>query len=95
METPMRMSGGTADHLLARTSEHSPSIATCTSPLDGASLRLLVLQKADRSGTQIIYILPSSLIAVPVGGEVNQQFKKAAEALDAKLQNLVVSVSAV
>ncbi|KAL6298933.1 hypothetical protein BKA93DRAFT_808970 [Sparassis latifolia] len=57
--------------------------------------RLLVLEKADRSGTQIIYILPSSLIAVPVGGEVNEQLKTAAEALDAKLENLVVRVSAV
>lgn len=55
--------------------------------------RLVVLEKADHAGTQVIYILPSSLIVVPVGGQVNTELKKAAEALDEKLERLVVKVT--
>ncbi|KAH9914670.1 hypothetical protein B0H21DRAFT_828297 [Amylocystis lapponica] len=51
--------------------------------------RLLVLQKADRDGTRVVYILPSSLIAASVGGRVNEELKKAAEVLDEKLEKLV------
>ncbi|KAH9929960.1 TT1751-like protein [Amylocystis lapponica] len=52
--------------------------------------RLLVLQKADRDGTRVVYILPSSLtVAASVGGRLNEELKKAAEVLDKKLEKLV------
>ncbi|KAJ6614302.1 hypothetical protein B0H10DRAFT_2045619 [Mycena sp. CBHHK59/15] len=52
--------------------------------------RLLVLEKADGTGTDVIYHLPSSVIAL---GD-NPQLMAAAEALDAKLEGLVAKVTA-
>ncbi|KAH9949063.1 hypothetical protein B0H21DRAFT_820429 [Amylocystis lapponica] len=54
-----------------------------------------ILEKADRSGTHIIYVAPSTLIVVPEGGAVNTQLKETAEALDVKVERLVVKVTSV
>ncbi|KAJ8523474.1 hypothetical protein ONZ45_g106 [Pleurotus djamor] len=48
--------------------------------------RILVLGKADGSGTSIVYHLPSSIMQF----EENQELKEALEALDAKLEKFVV-----
>ncbi|EED79877.1 predicted protein [Postia placenta Mad-698-R] len=56
-------------------------------------LRLLVTEKADRSGTQLVYLQPSTIVAVPVDGEVNEDLKAAAEALDAKVEKLIRTVT--
>jgi uncharacterized protein (DUF302 family) len=53
--------------------------------------RLLVLEKADGTGTEVIYHLPSSVIAL---GD-NEKLRAAAQALDSKLEALVESITAV
>ena len=51
--------------------------------------RLLVLEKDDRMGTEVTYILPSSLIAVSPSGVVDEELQKAAEVVDEKFERLV------
>jgi len=58
-------------------------------------LRLLVVEKADRSGTQVVYLQPSSVIVVPVDGKVNEDLQAAAEALDVKVERLMKKVTSV
>ncbi|KAF7352844.1 TT1751-like protein [Mycena venus] len=53
--------------------------------------RLLVLEKADDAGTDVVYHLPSSVIAL----SDNEKLRAAAEALDSKLEALVESITAV
>ncbi|KAJ7368245.1 hypothetical protein DFH08DRAFT_830854 [Mycena albidolilacea] len=53
--------------------------------------RLLVLEKADGTGTEVIYHLPSSVIAL----SDNEKLRVAAQALDSKLEALVESITAV
>ncbi|KAK7061669.1 TT1751-like protein [Favolaschia claudopus] len=53
--------------------------------------RLLVLEKQDSAGTEVIYHLPSSVIAL----NDDPKLKAAAEGLDSKLQALVESITAV
>ncbi|PCH36834.1 hypothetical protein WOLCODRAFT_134356 [Wolfiporia cocos MD-104 SS10] len=55
-------------------------------------LRLLVLEKADGTGTEIIYLLPSSVIAIPKEGTVHEELKAAAEVLDKKVERLVQTI---
>ena len=50
---------------------------------------ILVLEKPDKSGTQVVYYLPSSVIAVSATGNVKAELRTAAEALDEKLEALV------
>ncbi|KAH9933085.1 hypothetical protein B0H21DRAFT_699568 [Amylocystis lapponica] len=57
--------------------------------------RLLVLEKADHSGTQVVWVSPSTLIAVPQNGVAHAQLKEAAEVLDAKVERMVAKVTAV
>lgn len=58
-------------------------------------LRLLVLGNVDGDGSKVIYDLPSSLITgVQAGGDKTVELKKAAEALDAKLEQLVLQITA-
>ncbi|OCH84149.1 hypothetical protein OBBRIDRAFT_432290 [Obba rivulosa] len=56
-------------------------------------VRVLVLEKEDRSGTRVVYDLPSSVISPGLAGDANPELKKAAEALDEKLERLVASVT--
>ncbi|KZT63144.1 hypothetical protein DAEQUDRAFT_783064 [Daedalea quercina L-15889] len=60
----------------------------------GVPPRVLVAEKTDKSGTQIVYYLPSSIIAVSVDGNVKPELKAAAEILDAKLEALVTTIIA-
>ncbi|KAJ7700027.1 hypothetical protein B0H17DRAFT_1048270 [Mycena rosella] len=53
--------------------------------------RLLVLQKADGAGTDVIYHLPSSVMVL----DHNERLKTAVEALDSKLESLVERITAV
>ncbi|EMD35943.1 hypothetical protein CERSUDRAFT_115892 [Gelatoporia subvermispora B] len=55
--------------------------------------RILVLEKEDRSGTLVVYDLPSSIISPGLSGRVNEELKKAAEGLDEKLERLVTKVT--
>lgn len=55
--------------------------------------RILVVEKEDKSGTQVVYYQPSSIIAVSAGGKVKPELKVAAEALDTKLEVLVRGVT--
>jgi len=55
--------------------------------------RMLVAEKSDHTGTQVIYMLPSSVIAVSSGGNVSGDLKAAAEALDEKVERLVRRVT--
>lgn len=50
--------------------------------------RLLILEKADRTGTNIVYHLPSSVMAL----NHNPKLKAAAEALDDKLEGMITKV---
>lgn len=50
---------------------------------------ILVLENPDKSGTQVVYYLPSSVIAVSATGYVKAELRTAAEALDEKLEALV------
>ena len=50
--------------------------------------RLFVTEKEDRSGTRVIYQLPSSMIAL---GE-NVELRVAAEELDGKVERLVLKI---
>ena len=52
-----------------------------------APVEILVTEKENGQGTDIVYVLPSSLILV----EENPRLRTAAEALDAKLASLVAS----
>ncbi|KAJ7276338.1 hypothetical protein B0H12DRAFT_1084863 [Mycena haematopus] len=52
--------------------------------------RLLVLEKADGTGTDVVYHLPSSVIAL----DGNEKVRVAAEGLDGKLEALVESITA-
>lgn len=54
-------------------------------------LRLLILEKADGTGTDVLYHLPSSVMAP----NDDKMLKAAAEALDSKLEALVESITAV
>ncbi|KAK0468276.1 uncharacterized protein EV420DRAFT_1503605 [Desarmillaria tabescens] len=51
--------------------------------------RLLILEKADRSGTDIVYHLPSSVMAL---GD-NTELKAAAQILDDKVEQLLTKVT--
>jgi len=53
--------------------------------------RLLILEKADGTGTDVLYHLPSSVMAL----DDDKMLKAAAEALDSKLEALVESITAV
>ncbi|KAJ7129748.1 hypothetical protein C8R44DRAFT_732595 [Mycena epipterygia] len=53
--------------------------------------RLLVLEKADGTGTDVIYHLPSTVMAL----NDNEMLKTAAEAIDSKLESLVERITAV
>jgi len=53
--------------------------------------RVLVLEKADGTGTDVVYHLPSSVIAL----SDNEKLRAAAEALDSKLEALVESITAI
>jgi hypothetical protein len=53
--------------------------------------RLLILEKADGTGTDVLYHLPSSVMAL----NDDKMLKAAAEALDSKLEALVESITAV
>ena len=56
--------------------------------------RLFVIGNTEGSGSRVIYDLPSSLItAGGAGGEHAEELKKAAEALDAKLEGLATAVT--
>jgi len=57
-------------------------------------LRVLVVEKADKSGAQVVYYQPSSIIVVSADGNVKPELKAAAEALDAKLEALVRKITA-
>lgn len=50
---------------------------------------ILVLENSNKSGTQVVYYLPSSVIAVSATGSVKPELKAAAEVLDAKLEALI------
>ncbi|KAJ6515950.1 hypothetical protein C8R45DRAFT_1087090 [Mycena sanguinolenta] len=52
--------------------------------------RVLVLETADGAGTEVVYHLPSSLIAL----DDNEKLRAAAEGLDSKLEALVESITA-
>lgn len=52
--------------------------------------RLLIIEKEDGCGTQVLYHLPSSVMAI---GD-NHALKAAAEVLDEKLEELVAEVTA-
>ena len=54
--------------------------------------RILVAERPDGRGTQLSYFQPSTLIAVPEGGKVNQELKAAAEALDGLAEKLLQKV---
>ncbi|KAJ7507738.1 hypothetical protein B0H11DRAFT_1793368 [Mycena galericulata] len=53
--------------------------------------RLLILEKADGTGTDVIYHLPSSVMVL----SDNEMLKAAAEALDSKLESLVEKITAI
>ncbi|KAH9903263.1 TT1751-like protein [Cubamyces lactineus] len=56
--------------------------------------KLMLLEKADGSGTKVIYDDPASIIAVPSYGQnVNGALKQAAEGLSDKVEELVKSVT--
>ena len=52
--------------------------------------RLMILEKADRTGTLVIYHLPSSVMALTD----NPALKAAVQAVDNKLDKLVTSITA-
>jgi uncharacterized protein (DUF302 family) len=52
--------------------------------------RLLILEKPDRKGTQILYHLPSSVMTL----DGNPELVSAVEALDVKLEKLVSTITA-
>ena len=54
-------------------------------------LRLLVLEKEDRSGTCVIYHLPSSVMNLTD----NEELRRATQVLDEKLDTLVNHITAV
>ncbi|KAJ7179935.1 hypothetical protein C8R43DRAFT_382814 [Mycena crocata] len=54
--------------------------------------RLLVLEKADGTGTDVIYHLPSSVMVLE---DDNEELKAAAKVLDSKLESLVEKITAV
>lgn len=58
-------------------------------------LRLLVTERADRTGTQVVYLQPSTIIAIPVDGNVNTEVMAAADILDAKVEKMVRNITAV
>lgn len=58
-------------------------------------LRLLVTERADRTGTQVVYLQPSTIIAIPVDGNVNTEVMAAAKILDAKVEKMVRNITAV
>lgn len=53
--------------------------------------RLLILEKPDRKGTQILYHLPSSVMTL----DGDPELTSAVEALDAKLEKLVSTITAI
>ena len=55
-----------------------------------APVEMLVTASAEGSGTQIIYLQPSSLMCVPGTG---RELRQAAEVLDAKLSKLVSDIA--
>ena len=62
---------------------HDPNVALNVPPT------ILVLENEDKGGTQVVYYLPSSIIAVSVTGVVKAELRAAAEVLDEKLEALV------
>ena len=57
-------------------------------------LAVLVLENAEESKTQVVYYLPSSVIAVSATGSAKAELRAAAEVLDAKLEALVTRSTA-
>jgi uncharacterized protein (DUF302 family) len=55
--------------------------------------RLLVLEKAGDQGTQVMYQLPSSIMALP--GNEDEELKEKLAALDKKLEALVAKITGV
>lgn len=53
--------------------------------------RILVLEKADRTGTSVIYQLPSSVMVLPDND--NQELREAAEGLDRKFEALARKIT--
>ncbi|KZT10564.1 uncharacterized protein LAESUDRAFT_645149 [Laetiporus sulphureus 93-53] len=51
--------------------------------------RMLVVEKADRSGTEIVYMQPSTLFAAPRNGKVDEKLHAMAEKVDDKIESLV------
>lgn len=54
--------------------------------------RMLVIEKPDRNGTEIVYLLPSSVFAVAVDGKVDEQLEAAAKRVDEKVETLIRKV---
>jgi uncharacterized protein (DUF302 family) len=71
--------------LIAQTVMQQDIRAGCMVPL-----RLMILEKANGTGTNVIYHLPSSMMALTN----NLDLKAVLQGLDEKLENLVSSVSA-
>ena len=71
--------------LLAQTIMHQDIRAGYTVPL-----RLMILEKADGTGTDVIYHLPSSVMALTG----NLDLKVVLQVLDEKLENLVSNITA-
>ncbi|KZT10574.1 uncharacterized protein LAESUDRAFT_694245 [Laetiporus sulphureus 93-53] len=54
--------------------------------------RMVVLEKTDRSGTEIVYMQPSFVFAAPRNGKVDEKMRAMAEDIDDKMEKLVVRV---
>ncbi|KAM5546114.1 hypothetical protein V8D89_000240 [Ganoderma adspersum] len=59
--------------------------------------KIVIVEKADGSGTRVVYDDPASVIAIPSasGGSVNPQLAEAAEVLSRKFEALVQTITKV
>jgi uncharacterized protein (DUF302 family) len=55
--------------------------------------RLLVLEKTEGQGTQVMYQLPSSIMTLP--GDDDGELKEKLDALDSKLEALIAKVTGI
>ncbi|KAF5321015.1 hypothetical protein D9619_000326 [Psilocybe cf. subviscida] len=68
---------------------HNPWAAVCIPP------RLLVVEHPDRSGTSVFYQVPSTVMgATALEGENSEELQKTLEALDRKIEALVMKITA-
>ncbi|KZT10569.1 uncharacterized protein LAESUDRAFT_694236 [Laetiporus sulphureus 93-53] len=52
-------------------------------------LRMLVLEKEDKTGTEIVYMQPSISFGAPRNGKVDEELRAMAEEIDDKVESLV------